>query len=180
MLTLIRYLLYLYPAAHRMEFGEEMSEVLRERQNEIGKRGALARWISNGREIEGLLRGAVREHVRAGTGLYSWEGFPIRRNRMRTEFRFPKATPVLMTVILGAVVMAIEKARAIQMSVPPSHQQVGPIQSADLTVLPSFVLLFVLGCVAGAIAWAIAYALRRSGGQRLEELKAPGLQSTRK
>jgi hypothetical protein len=179
MLTLSRYLLYLYPAAHRMEFGEEMSEVLRERQNEIGKRGALARWISNGREIGGLLRGAAREHGRAATGLYSWE-FPIRRIRMRTEFRFPKATPVLMTVILGAVVMAIEKARAIQMSVPPSHQQVGPIQSADFTVLPSFVLLFVLGCVAGAIAWAIAYALRRSGGQRLEELKAPGLQSTRK
>ena len=122
MLTLSRYLLYLYPAAHRMEFGEEMSEVLRERQNEIGKRGALARWISNGREIGGLLRGAVREHVRAATGLYSWEGFTIRRIRMRTEFRFPKATPVLMTVILGAVVMAIEKATLF-----PSSTGLGPV-----------------------------------------------------
>ena len=116
MLTLSRYLLYLYPAAHRMEFGEEMSDVLSERQNDIGKRGALARWISNSREIGGLLRGAVREQVRAATGLYSWEGFPIRRIRMRTEFRFPKATPVLMMVILVAVLMAIEKARAIQLS----------------------------------------------------------------
>jgi hypothetical protein len=171
MATLSRYLLYLYPTAHRMEFGEEMSEVLRERQNEIGKRGALARWISNGREIAGLLRGAAQEQVRAATGLYSWEEFPIRRIRMRTEFRFPKATPVLMTVILVAVLMAIEKARAIQLSVPPSHQQVGPIQSANFTVVPTFGLLLVLGCVVGAIAWAVAYALRRSGVQRLEELK---------
>jgi hypothetical protein len=172
MVSLSRCLLYLYPAAYRMEFGEEMSVVLRERENEIATRGVMARWISNGREIGGLLRGAAQEHVRAATGLYSWEEFPIRRMRMRTEFRFPKATPILMTVILVAVIVAIEKARAIQMSVPPSHQQVGPIQSADFTVLPSFALLLVLGCAAGAIAWAVAYALRRSGVQRLEELKA--------
>jgi hypothetical protein len=172
MATLSRYLLYLYPAAHRREFGEEMSEVLRERHGEIAKRGIVARFISNGREMGGLLRGAAQEQVRAMTGLYSWEEFPIRRIRMRTEFRFPKATPVLMTVILIAVLMAIEKARAIQLSVPPSHQQVPPIQSANFTVVPSFALLLVLGCVVGAIAWAVAYALRRSGVQRLEELKA--------
>ena len=171
MLSLSRYLLYLYPAAHRMEFGEEMSAVLRERQNEIGRRGAMARWTSNGREFGGLLRGATEEHARAAMGLYSWEEFPIRRIRMRTEFRFPKATPVLMTVILVAVLMAIEKARAIQLSVPPSHQEVGPIQSANFTVVPTFALLSVMGCVVGAIAWAVAYALRRSGVQRLEELK---------
>ncbi len=93
---------------------------------------------------------------------------------MRSEFRFPKATPVLMTLILAAVVMTIEKARAIQMSVPASHQQVGPIRSADFTVLPSFALLFLLTCAVGAIGWAGVYALRRSGVQRLEGLKAPG------
>lgn len=171
MATLSRYLLYLYPAAHRMEFGEEMKEVLRERQNEVAKRGAMSRWMSNGREIGGLLRGAAQEHARAATGLYSWEEFPIRRIRMRKEFRFPKATPVLMMVILVAILMAIEKARAIQLSVPPSHQDVGPIQSANFTVVPTFGLLLVMGCVVGAIAWAVAYALRRSGVQRLEELK---------
>lgn len=179
MATLSRYLLYLYPAAHRMEFGEEMRDVLCERQKDIGKRGALARWIWNGREIGGLLRGAAQEQARAMTGLYSWEEFPMRRIRMRTEFRFPKATPVLMTVILAAVVMAIEKARAIQLSVPPSHQQVGPIQSANFTVVPSFALWWVIGCAVGAIAWGIAYALRRSGVQRLEELQA-GTNSSRK
>jgi hypothetical protein len=30
----------------------------------------------------------------------------------------------------------------------------------------------VMGCVVGAIAWAVAYALRKSGVQRLEQLKA--------
>jgi hypothetical protein len=97
---------------------------------------------------------------------------------MRNEFRFPKATPVLMTLILIAVLMAIEKARAIQLSVPPSHQDVGPIQSANFTAVPTFALWFVIGCAVGAIAWAIAYALRRSGVQRLEELKAAGPAST--
>lgn len=169
--SLSRYLLYLYPPAHRMEFGQEMTAVLRERRNEIAKRGAMARWMSNGREIGGLLRGAAQEHVRAATGLYSWEEFPARRIRMRAEYRFPKATPVLMTVILVAVVMAIEKARAISLSVPPSHQQVPPIQSANFTVVPTFALLWVMGCAVGAIAWGVAYALRRSGLQRLEELK---------
>jgi hypothetical protein len=169
--TLSRYLLYLYPAAHRMEFGEEMREVLRERREEIAKRGAMARWMRNGREIAGLLRGAAEEHARAATGLYSWEEIPVRRRGMRKEFRFPKATPVLMTLILVAVLMAIEKARAIQLSVPPSHQDVGPIQSANFTVVPTFALWLVLGGVVGAIAWAAVYAMRRSGVQRLEELK---------
>ncbi len=173
MSALSRYLLYLYPAAHRLEFGEEMGEVLRQRWTERRKESAVSRWVLYAREAGGLLSGAAREHVRAVTGPYLWGEFPIRRIHMRTEFRFPKATPVLMTLILAAVVMAIEKARAIQMSVPASHQEVGPIQSADFTVLPSFVLLFVLACVVGAIGWAIAYALRRSGVQRLEELKGP-------
>jgi hypothetical protein len=64
----------------------------------------MARWMSNGREIGGLLRGAAEKHARASIGLYSWEEFPIRRIRMRNEFRFPEATTVLMTLILIAVV----------------------------------------------------------------------------
>jgi len=171
MATLSRYLLYLYPAAHRLEFGEEMHEVLRERQKEIAKRGAMARWLSNVRETAGLLRGAAEEHARVATGLYSWGEFLMGRIRMRKEFRFPKATPVLMTLILVAVLMAIEKARAIQLSVPPSHQDVGPIQSANFSVVPAFALWLVLGCAVGAMAWAAAYAMRRSGVQRLAELQ---------
>jgi len=174
MVSLCRYLLYLYPAAHRVEFGEEMSAVLHERWMDRREEGVLARWALYAREVGGLLRGATQEHVRAATGSYSWGEFPVRRIHMRSEFRFPKATPVLMTLILAAVVMAIEKARAIQMSVPASHQQVGPIRSAEFTVLPSFALLFLLTCAVGAIGWAVVYALRRSGVQRLEGLKAPG------
>lgn len=172
MISLCRYLLYLYPADHRVEFGEEMSAVLRERHTEIAVRDAMARWASYAREVGGLLVGAAREHVRAMA--YPGEEFPIRRIRMRSEFRFPKATPVLMTVILGAVVMTIEKARAIQTSVPEAHPHVGPIHAADFTVLPSFVLLLVLGCTVGAIGWAIVFAMRRSGVHRWEELKGSG------
>ena len=174
MLFLCRYLLYLYPTAYRVEFSEEMSVVLRERQIEIGECGGVTRWVSLAHEIGGLLRGAAQEHVRAMTGAYPWAECSIRRIHMRSEFRFPKATPVLMTVILATVVMAIEKARAIQLSVPASHPEVGPIPSANFTVLPSFALLLLIGCAAGAIAWAIAFAMKRSGVQRIEELSLTG------
>jgi len=180
MSSLFRCLLHLYPADHRVEFGEEMSAVLHERQTEIAVRDAMVRWVSYAREIGGLLGGAAREHVRAMTGSYPGAEFPTRRIRMRSEFRFPKATPVLMTVILGAMVMAIEKARAIQTSVPEAHPQVGPIHSADFTVLPSFVLLLVLGCTVGAIGWAIVFAMRRSGVHRWEELKGSGDRGSRR
>ena len=172
--SLWHYLLYLYPPAHRLEFCEEMVAVLCERQAETRTKGVVASGLLYAREIMGLLGGAVREHARTLTGFYMSEEAPIRRIRMRTEFRFPKATPVLMTLILVAVVMAIEKARAIQMSVPASHTQIGPIQSADFTVLPSFALWLVLGCAVGAVGWAIVFMLRRSGVQRLEELHGSG------
>ena len=90
---------------------------------------------------------------------------------MRSEFRFPKATGWLMTLILAAVVMAIEKAKAIQASIPEAHPQVGPIQPEQFTFLTSVALLFVCGCVVGAVGWAVLFALRRSGVQRLEELR---------
>jgi hypothetical protein len=173
--SLWHYLLYLYPPAHRLEFCEEMVAVLCERQAETRTNGVMAIAGLYAREIAGLLGGAVKEHARALTGLYPWEMVPVRRRLgMRSEFRFPKATPVLMTLILAAVIMAIEKARAIQMSVPASHTQVGPIRSADFTVLPSFALWLVLGCAVGAVGWAIVFTLRRSGMQRLEELRGSG------
>jgi hypothetical protein len=100
--------------------------------------------------------------------------FPITRVGMRSEFRFPRATAVLMTVILAAVILTIEKARAIQLAVPETHPQVGPIHSGSLTVLPAFGLLLVLGCATGAIAWAIAFAMKRSGVRRIEELSLRG------
>ena len=66
---------------------------------------------------------------------------------MRSEFRFPKATATLMTIILAAVVMAIEKATAIQNSILPSSPPVGPTQPAHFTFLPTLLLILSLACL---------------------------------
>ncbi len=71
MLSLCRYLLYLYPPAHRLEYGEEMLAVLRQRQMESRDSGVMARWGFWVREIAGLLHGALREHV------LGHDGFPF-------------------------------------------------------------------------------------------------------
>ena len=174
MLSLCRYLLYLYPPAYRLEYGEEMVAVLCERQMESWNSSVVARWIFWAREIAGLLHGALQEHVLATTGLHSWVGFRLRRFSMRSEFRFPKATGWLMLVILAAVVMAIEKAKATQASLPDTHPYVGPIQPAQFTLISTFAVLFVSGCVVAAVGWAVLFALRRSGVQRLSELRPSG------
>lgn len=171
MLSLCRYLLYLYPTAHRLEYEEEMVAVLRERQTESRNSGMVARWAFWAREIAGLLRGALQEHVLAVTGFHSWAEYRLRRFSMRSEFRFPKATGWLMLVILAAVVMAIEKAKAISASLPDTHPYVGPIQLAQFSVISTFALVFVAGCVIAAVGWAVLFALRRSGVQRLSDLR---------
>jgi len=171
MLSFCRYLLYLYPPAHRIEYGEEMAAVLCQRQAESWNSGVLARWLFWAREIAGLLHGAMQEHLQAIRVLHPWAVFPLRRFSMRSEFRFPQATGWLMLVILAAIVMAIEKAKAISASVPDTHPYVGPIQPAQFTVISTFAVVFVAGCVVGAVGWAVLFALRRSGTQRLSELR---------
>ena len=42
---------------------------------------------------------------------------------MRSEFRFPKATPILMAIILAGVILTIEKATAIEESLPHAYPQ---------------------------------------------------------
>ncbi len=89
---------------------------------------------------------------------------------MRSEFRFPKATVVLMTIILAAVIMAIEKAKAISASVPPTSQPVGPIQPEHFTTVTTFLIVLVGAGIAAVIGWTILFALHRSGMQRLAEV----------
>jgi len=96
---------------------------------------------------------------------------------MRSEFRFPKITVTLMTIILAGVVLAIEKATAIQASVPDSYQHVGPIQPAHFTFLPTILVIMGGACLAGAIGWAILFALHRSGVQRLADFDPASNQS---
>lgn len=78
---------------------------------------------------------------------------------MRSEFRFPKATAVLMTIILAGVVMAIEKGEGIVASLSASPH---------FHLFPGVVLMLAFFYAAGAFGWAILFAMRRSGVHRLE------------
>src|ERR1700737_244471 len=115
-LTLYRLLLRLYPATHRESFGEEMLSVFGEMQAETSLKGIAAQSVFYVREAIGLLAGAVQEHWRV-LGCDAWQLiptlFPTRRITMHTGFRFPKATAVLMTIILAGVMVAIKQGEAI-------------------------------------------------------------------
>lgn len=91
---------------------------------------------------------------------------------MHSEFRFPKATAVLMTIILAGVVLAIQKGEAIHASVPDTNLPVGPIHPVHSTLLPGVVIGLASFYAAGLIGWAILFALRRSGVHRLDETSA--------
>lgn len=175
MLAFYRALLHLYPAAYRCEFGDEMMDVLSEVQSENQKNGALALLFSGVRETGGLLYGAAREHVMGITGSYDNGMFSFgRRLAMRSEFRFPKATVGLMIVILAAVMLAIEKAKAISASVPHASVPIGPIQSTQATIVQTMLGTLIWAITAGAIGWGILYALRRTGVQQLSEMNPAG------
>lgn len=98
---------------------------------------------------------------------------------MRSEFRFPKATPILMTIILVAVIMAIEKAKAISAAVPPSSTPVPPIPPEHFSTVTTFGVILAMALAAAAIAWLVVYTLRRSGVQRFSEVH-PGINAARK
>ena len=169
MVSFFRCLLNLYPASYRREYGEEMLGVLIDVHSEVKQRSSLAQAISYAREAGGLLRGALREHART---IFFPQGFPVypqRRLTMRSEYKFPKATVGLMTVILGVVLVAIEKAKAISESVAPTNLAVGPIQPMHFSVASALELLAIL-CVGGALVWAVRFALHRSGTQRFSDL----------
>ncbi len=167
MFSLYKCLLRMYPSAHRREYGEEMTEVFCAARAEIERRGAMTRGLFWLRELRGLVRGAIDEHIRLLTGSHSWQWLPTRRFTMHSEFRFPKATAILMALILAATVLAIEKARAISASLPYTNPPVGPIHPAHSTFLQPVALLFAVAYAAGLLGWAILFALKRSGVDRL-------------
>jgi hypothetical protein len=175
MLSLYWCLLWLYPSSHRREYGEEMTAVFCAARAEIEKKSAVTRARFWFREIRGLVGGALEEHVRSLAGSRSWMLLPTRRFTMHSEFRFPKATAILMALILAGTVLAIEKAQAISASLPHTNPPVGPIQPEHLTFLPPVLLMFALTYAAGLIGWAILFALKRSGMHRLSEMEgSPG------
>jgi hypothetical protein len=188
MLALYRTLLYLYPAAYRCEFGEEMMDVLSEVQAETRNRSMVSRFVSGAREAGGLLFGALQEHVwnimgsqgrRRLSPMFSSSFLP-GRFAMKSEFRFPKATVTLMVIILAAVIFTIEKAKAISASVPPTSSPVGHIQPAQITMIPTLLVTMVTAIVIAVIGWGILFALRRSGIQQLSEMNPSARQASGK
>jgi hypothetical protein len=149
-----------------------MTAVFSAARAEIEKKGAVTRGLFWFREIRGLVGGALEEHVRSLAGSHSWMRLPTRRFTMHSEFRFPKATPILMALILAGTVLAIEKAQAISASLPHINPPVGPIQPERLTFLPPVLLMFAAAYAAGLIGWAILFALKRSGMHRLSGMES--------
>ena len=171
-ISLYRYLLRLYPEFHRQRFGEEMIAVYGEVRAETASKGMVARSVFYLRETAGIVAGALREHLSAPGGDEVWHLFTARRFTMRNEFRFPKATAVLMTIILAGVMVAIKKGEAIVASLPHVNPPIGPIHPTHSVLLGGIVLGLAFFYAAGLIGWAILFAMRRSGVHRLAETSA--------
>lgn len=167
--SVYRTLLRLYPGCHREQFGEEMVGVFEDRRAEADAKGTYARFRFMAREWAGIVAGAFQEHWRALGGDAIGIGFPTRRFTMHAEFRFPKMTAVLMTIILAGVMVAIKKGEAISVSVPPSSTPIGPIPPTHSVLVGGIVLMFAFVYLAGMIGWLILFAMRRSGIHRLSE-----------
>jgi hypothetical protein len=172
MLALYRSMIRLYPVWYREEFGDEMLRVFADLEAERSGKDVASRWLLTLREINGLLAGALREHLRAELPISIDLTFPMRRFAMRNGFRFPKTTAVLMTIILAGVIMAIRKGEAIAGSLPNVSPPLAPIRPVPSTLLPGVVAGVLLFYAAGLIGWGIVFALRRSGVHRLDEISA--------
>jgi len=163
MLRVYRSLLYLYPADYRREFGDEMECVYLQAEADISGRALLRRASFRAREVSGLLSGAAQGHLRRLFGFH--DSHPLRRLNMRPQFRFPRSTVFLMCVILAGVVLAIEKAKTIQVKYGP--QEVMAIWNS----LPWFIFLFpIMACAVVATVWGILFALHRTGMHRLSNV----------
>jgi len=166
MTLLYRLLLYLYPPSHRREYAEEMTAVFRNAQVDIRSeclRGRIAFRIC---ETLGLLAGAMQEHLRIFSGRSPSISFT--RCDMRPEFRFPKSTVLLMSLIFGGVMVAMKEASAVQ-------AKYGSASDSMWRTFPGFAgWTFAFALVTVAIVWAILFALGRTGVHRLANIQ-PGL-----
>ena len=165
MIRLYRWLLYLYPSHYRREYADEMCAVFREAQADVGAGNLAARISFRVRETWGLLAGAAQEHFRMICG--NGRMVSYTRCDMRPEFRFPRSTVFLMSIIFAGVVLALEKADKIQVKYRAGAGSIWPS-------LPRFLgLTFLLTCALGVAVWGILFALKRTGTHRLANLQ-PG------
>lgn len=163
MLRLYTWLLYLYPSLYRREYKDEMLSVFCNAYADAGAGSVKGRISFRVREIFGLLAGAVREHVCVVTGnsqLISFRGFD-----MRTEFRFPRSTVFLMSIIFAGVILAMEKANTIMVKYAAGVGSIWP----SLPWFLGFTVLFT--CAGAVVVWGILFALGRTGAQRLANIQ---------
>lgn len=165
--SVYRQLLRLYPAIHREQFADEMMAVFADVEADTLSKSRLARGVFWTREIAGIVGGILHEHWRALGGDSVGLCFPTRRFTMRNEFRFPKTTAALMTIILAGVVLAIKKGETISSS--PVNPPIGPLPPTHSVLLGGIFLTLAFFYAAGMIGWAILFAMRRSGVHRLAE-----------
>ena len=162
MLIFYKCLLYLYPPLYRREFADEMICVFRDVQAEVRASSLRERISFRVRETEGLLAGALHEHLRIITG--SDQPISFTRSDMRPEFRFPRSTVFLMSLIFAGVMVAMEKANTIQLKYAAGTGSIWPS-------LPWFLAGTLLFTSAAAIAvWGILFALGRTGIHRLANI----------
>jgi hypothetical protein len=169
MLSFYRCLLYLYPSLYRREYADEMMSVFRDAQADV-RHGRFRECISFGaRETWGLLAGALHEHIRIMSG--SYQLISCTRFNMRPEYRFPRSTVFLMSIIFAGVILAMEKANTIQVKYGAGSGSIWPS-------LPWFLGLTLLFTWAtGMVVWGILFALGRSGAHRLANIQ-PGTNRT--
>jgi len=169
MLSFYRWLLYLYPSLYRREYADEMISVFRDAQAEVSA-GSFGERISfRARESGGLLAGVLREHIRIISGSYQLISFT--RFDMRPEFRFPRSTVFLMSIIFVGVILAMEKANTIQVKYAAGAGSIWPS-------LPWFLgLTLLFTCATVMLVWGILFALGRTGVHRLANIQ-PGTNTT--
>ena len=162
MLALYRRLLILYPYAYLRKYGDEMISVFYLAQQDARRQSAQARALFYVREFGGLIRGALRERLHHE----DWD--LLRRFDMRPEFRFPRSAILLMSVLFGTILFAVEKMRtiAVQHSVDP-----GAVPNWLFLFSRVFVMGAVFTCVTGLIGYGILFVLRRSGMHRFSDIQ---------
>jgi hypothetical protein len=163
MRTLYRCLVRFYPKDYRREYAGEMLSVILESQQQLTNKSFAELLSFSARETAGLLCGAGREHLRLLLG--SQGLVPIRRFNMRPEFRFPRSTVFLMTVVLAGVILAIEKATQVEVKNGTTLGMVWPALAVFFLFM-SLAMSAVAACV-----WAVLFALRRTGMQRLDNVQ---------
>jgi len=160
MQALYRRLLILYPYVYLREYADEMISVFHLAQQDARRRSVQARVLFYAREFGGLIGGAVRERLHHK----DWD--LLRRFDMRPEFRFPRSAILLMCVLFGTIVFAVERMRTIALQ-----------HSVDPSAMPNWLFLFgrvfvmgaVFTCVTGLIGYGILFVLRRSGMHRFSD-----------